>query len=220
MSGGLSRKLRELDDFLLSGAVGDDAMLRSELDGFLAGLILCPDTIMPSEWMEVIWGGEAPVFDDIGQAQAVSKLILGHYNAIIRDLDREHYRPIYAFDIDGAVLWEYWIEGFVEAMRLRPDAWLDWTQDDDKELLRAWFVLGRLGELATRPHEFEPMDLDKELENLAPDLIPEHVEIMHHARLAEAGQAAHPASQNKRKVGRNEPCPCGSCKKFKKCCLN
>ena len=24
----------------------------------------------------------------------------------------------------------------------------------------------------------------------------------------------------KRKIGRNEPCPCGSGKKYKKCCLN
>ena len=26
--------------------------------------------------------------------------------------------------------------------------------------------------------------------------------------------------QNKRRVGRNDPCPCGSGKKFKKCCMN
>ena len=26
--------------------------------------------------------------------------------------------------------------------------------------------------------------------------------------------------QNKRKVGRNDPCPCGSGKKFKKCCIH
>jgi uncharacterized protein YecA (UPF0149 family) len=25
---------------------------------------------------------------------------------------------------------------------------------------------------------------------------------------------------NQRKVGRNDPCPCGSGKKYKKCCLN
>ncbi|MDG2285973.1 MAG: SEC-C metal-binding domain-containing protein [Alphaproteobacteria bacterium] len=26
--------------------------------------------------------------------------------------------------------------------------------------------------------------------------------------------------QNKQKVGRNDPCPCGSGKKFKKCCIH
>lgn len=31
---------------------------------------------------------------------------------------------------------------------------------------------------------------------------------------------SHPSSNPFAKVGRNDPCPCGSGKKFKKCCLN
>jgi len=56
MSGDLSGKLLELDDFLLSEAAGEDAMLLAELDGFLAGVIVCPDMIMPSEWLPAVWG--------------------------------------------------------------------------------------------------------------------------------------------------------------------
>ena len=220
MSGGLSKKLQELDDFLLSEAVGDDAMLLSELDGFLAGVIVCLDTIMPSEWMPVVWGDEGPVFDDVKQAQAVSNLILWHYNDIIRQLDQGHYRPIFAFDIDDTILWEAWIGGFVEAMRLRPEAWLAWANNGDADLQRAWFVLGRLGELATNPNDIEPLDIDEELEDLAPDLISSHVEILHQARLAQAKSPLHSANENRPKVGRNDPCPCGSGKKFKKCCLH
>ena len=217
----LSRKLRQLDDFLLSDAVGDDAMLLSELDGFLAGVIVCPEMIMPSEWMPVIWGDdEGPVFDDMEQAQAISGLILGHYNDISRQLDQGRYRPIFDFDTDETILWEIWIEGFAEAMRLRPEAWLAWAQDDDAELQRAWFVLGRLGELATNPNDIEPLDIDEELGELAPDLIPSHVEILHKARLSKASKNGPRPSAFAVKVGRNDPCPCGSGKKFKKCCLN
>jgi len=123
MSDGLSRKLQELEDFLMGEAFGDDAMMLSELDGFLAGLIVCPDMIMPSEWMEAVWGGEAPVFDDIDQVQRVSDLILGHYNGVIRQLDRRRYSPIFEFDTrNDDVMWELWLEGFGKAMRLRPDA--------------------------------------------------------------------------------------------------
>ena len=32
-------------------------------------------------------------------------------------------------------------------------------------------------------------------------------------------QAAVPVEHKKIKVGRNDPCPCGSGKKYKKCCL-
>lgn len=221
MSGRLSRKLRQLDDFLLSEAVGDDTMLLSELDGVLAGVIVCPEMIMPSEWMPVVWGDdEGPVFDDVKQAQAISGLILGHYNDIIRQLDQGRYRPIFDFDIDDTILWETWIEGFVEAMRLRPEAWLAWAQDTDADLQRAWFVLGRLGELTANPNDIEPLDIDQELEHLAPDLIPSHVEILHKARLTQAPKNRLAPSTLATKIGRNDPCPCGSGKKFKKCCLN
>jgi uncharacterized protein YchJ len=30
----------------------------------------------------------------------------------------------------------------------------------------------------------------------------------------------HPIEREQKKVGRNDPCPCGSGKKFKKCCMN
>ena len=216
---GLSKKLQQLDEFLLKEA-GEDAMLLSELDGFLAGLIVCPEAVMPSEWMPVVWGGEGPEFDDVDQAQAISSLILGHYNDIIRRLDQGRYSPIYYIDTDDKVMWETWIGGFVEAMRLRPEAWLAWAEDQDPDLESAWLVLARLGELATNPNGFEPLDIDEQLEDLAPDLIPSHVEILHQARLAQAKPPLDPANENRPKVGRNDPCPCGSGKKFKKCCLH
>ena len=222
MSGELSEKLQRLDDFLCGEALGDDAMMLSELDGFLAGLIVCPEMIMPSEWMPVVFGSEEPVFDSVEQAQTLSELILGHYNDIIRQLDQGDYHPVYDIDLDDTVLWETWIEGFVEAMRLRPEAWRAWGQsaDEDSDLLQAWFVLGRLGELTINPLDVEPLDIDEELEDLAPDLIPDAVETLHRARLAQAKHPAPAANMNRPKVGRNDPCPCGSGKKYKKCCLN
>ncbi len=37
--------------------------------------------------------------------------------------------------------------------------------------------------------------------------------------LGEQGQAQQPYT-NEHKIGRNDPCPCGSGKKYKKCCLH
>lgn len=54
MSDEISDELCKLDDFLLSDAVDENAMLLSELDGFLAGLIVCPDLIQPGEWLPVV----------------------------------------------------------------------------------------------------------------------------------------------------------------------
>ena len=61
MDNGISENLQALDTFLLTGNVCEDTMLLSELDGFLAGVIVCPDLIMPSTWMPAIWAGEPPV---------------------------------------------------------------------------------------------------------------------------------------------------------------
>ncbi len=79
----------------------------------------------------------------------------------------------------------------------------------------------RLHKSAITPRtKLEPMDIDEELENLAPDLIAFSVEELSRTRLAQANPSAPPANQNQPKVGRNDPCPCGSGKKFKKCSLN
>ncbi|MDH3792917.1 MAG: UPF0149 family protein [Rhodospirillales bacterium] len=221
MSGTLSKELKELDDFLLSGALGDDAMVLSKLDGFFAGLVVSPALIMPSEWLPLVWGDEEPVFESQDQAQSVVDLILGHYSDVIQQLDRGKYGPVYDFDRDDTVVWETWIEGFWRAVLLRPHEWAAHGETGDEDLQRAVFVLTRLQELAATPSaDLKPLEIDQELEELAPDLIPDAVETLHRARLARAKPPGAPANQNRPGVGRNDPCPCGSGKKFKKCCLN
>lgn len=222
MSNSLPKKLRELDAFLLSDAVEDDCMMLGELDGFLAGIVVCPDLIMPNEWMPVIWGSDSPVFETMEEAEVVNGAIMWMYNDIIRQLDRNEYAPI--LDIDtrtDETLWEMWVEGFYMALTLRPDAWL--SCGDRSTAHKALSTFMRLHQIASTPRsELEPMDIDADLERLAPDMIPVLVHELHIARraLASTPAPAAPANQNLKNVGRNDPCPCGSGKKFKKCCLN
>jgi uncharacterized protein len=222
MTGDISLQLRDLHDFLISEAVSEDAMLLGELDGFLAGIIVCPELIRPSEWLPLIWGETRPTFADDAQAQHIHELILSHYNDLIAQLNRERYEPIFELDLDGSAMWEIWIEGFARVMDLRPGSMGQLAERylDDEDVQRAVFVLGRLCYLALDPERAQVLDIDAELEKLAPDLIASHVEILHQARLAEASsfRGSPPALQPK--TGRNDPCPCGSGKKFKKCCLN
>jgi uncharacterized protein len=219
MNNQLSKKLRQLDEFLLSDAVTDDCMLLSELDGFLAGIIVCPDMVMPSEWMPVIWAGEGPIFETMEQIEAINGTIMWLYNDIIRQLDRRRYTPI--FDVDtrnDETLWETWIVGFHKALTLRPNAWLSLGHGKAHKALSTFM---RLHQIATTPSsDLEPMDEDGELISIAPELIPFSVEELHRERLGQAQSPKPPANQNLKQVGRNDPCPCGSGKKFKKCCLH
>lgn len=213
-------RLQQLEEFLDSEAVGEDALTLSELDGFLAGVIVSPELILPAEWLPVIWGETDPLFENAQQARAVFDLIMAHYNATVSDLDRSRYRPLYEVGPDDSPTWELWVAGFWEAMLLRSKAWLALTEYGDNELQAAVFSLSRLCELATaRPDELQPLEIDEELEELAPGLIPYAVQMLHAAKLKQAGQAAGPLCGAAVKVGRNQPCPCGSGRKFKHCCL-
>ena len=44
-------------------------MLLEELEGFIAGLLVCPDLIKPGEWLPIIWNrnraDQQPAFDNL-----------------------------------------------------------------------------------------------------------------------------------------------------------
>lgn len=211
----LSSSLEQLESFLLSDAVPEDCMTLAELDGFLASVIVCSDMIMPSEWMPEIWGSDDPVFDTMEQAQTVTGTIMSRYNDIIKELDANKYAPIFDYDErSDETLWEIWFDGFFRGISLRPDAW----KFTDTEIRQSFTVFMRLFELMHRPpHEIERLDSDEELLEIAEDVIIHTVYELHKHRKSGSPNPPKPANRN---VGGNDPCPCGSGKKFKKCCLH
>ncbi|MES3101714.1 UPF0149 family protein [Sphingomonas faeni] len=109
----LASRLRRLDDALADLPL-EEPMLLTELDGFLTGILVCPDAIPPAEWLQSVWGsddsGVAP-FDDPLDVQWFADAVVARHAEIARDLARGKLRPI--FDVDernGDVLWELWIE--------------------------------------------------------------------------------------------------------------
>src|SRR3954469_19130330 len=65
-----------LRDFLLSDRTPDTCMRPAEVDGFLTGIAVSPDMILPSDWLPVIWGGGEPEFTGIEEASRVLGLVL------------------------------------------------------------------------------------------------------------------------------------------------
>jgi uncharacterized protein len=75
--------LEQLSSFLLSLPDDHEPMLMEELDGFLAGIVVCPEMILPSQWLPHVWSEtanpeHAPVFDDLKQARTITGLIMDH----------------------------------------------------------------------------------------------------------------------------------------------
>ncbi|MFT8646305.1 UPF0149 family protein [Gluconacetobacter sp.] len=206
--------LRQLERVL---ARLETAMLLSELDGFLAGVLVCPEMILPSEWLPVVLDPDGEG-DPVLEHENDARLILQHYNAVLHDLDRGRYAPLFNIDTrHDDVLWELWIEGFERAMALRPEAWNDLLRGSDETVGPALVGLHKLVAMTDSPPDSDD-ELGTLLSETAPDLIPEWVQALHVARLSESMDrlANRPATSTK--IGRNEPCPCGSGKKYKKCC--
>ena len=212
-------------------ALGDEAMLIEEFDGFVAGLLVCPEVVSPNEWLPLIWSREGQVepspLKDLDHANRLFALIMDNYNDVVLTLMKrpDRYRPLFPVDArNDDIIWEVWIEGFAAAVSLRPASWQS-LLDADPETADAMAGMMMLtdivrGELDDIPQE----DVDK-LREAAPDLIPGWVVTLHEWRLANSRtvssvveRAASPSSATRGKVGRNEPCPCGSGKKYKRCC--
>lgn len=118
-------------------------------------------------------------------------------------------------------MWEPWITGFERAMQLRPEAWEASVESSDEEIASSIPLLLALHDIAAGGSELGA-DAIRELDAMAPDMIPDLVANLNAWGKAQGrvpGQANLPGAPVPRaKVGRNDPCPCGSGRKFKKCC--
>ena len=117
--------LDALDAFLLSERAPEDGMGLSDLDGFLAGIVVGPELILPSEWLPVVWGGAEPAFEGAEEARSVLGTIMGRYNEIVRALDAApgDLDPVFWEGPDGRPILTDWAAGFLDAVALRPSAW-------------------------------------------------------------------------------------------------
>ncbi len=206
--------LRKLDDFLMSERAPDDCMQLSDLDGFLTAIAIGPELIMPSEWLPVIWGEGEPVFENTEDAQSVIGAIMGRYNEILRQIQDEP-------DAQGPLFWETpysqvvaadWAEGFMDGVGLRRQAWWPLLESDEGiELLTP--IMAFLHDDDGKPLlEVEPYEL-VEIRKVAIDLIVPSVRAINSYWKAHR----HPTPKAS-KTGRNDPCPCGSGRKYKRCC--
>jgi uncharacterized protein len=208
--------------FLTSAAAPKTAMLPMELDGYLTGIIVSPDLLLPSRWLTGIWGDDEPAFDGQEQLQTVVGAVMDRYNAIIAALDAGfeqieasqplNYRPLFLADGDKPShdVVRSWVRGFGKAMTLAPDGWCSIAEDDRLQPLLSPFI----GFLDTNDPDFEPADnIDELLDDAAANIPRAAVILRKVAQFSSQNRAARSA-----KTRRNDPCPCGSGRKYKRCC--
>lgn len=127
-------------------------------------------------------------------------------------------------DRDGTLIAVDWAEGFLQAIMLRADAWERlFKSKRDRQLLLP--ILALCGDENGESLLGIPPDEEDRIMAEAVEFIPACV-IAIDSYWRERRQASMPfavrpplqPNQASSKIGRNDPCPCGSGKKFKKCC--
>ena len=218
-------ELDELEHFLLYELDTDEGMTLDILDGFLHAIVIGPVFIHPHEWLPKVWGterDETPPMPSVEVFNRVLQLIMRHYNGIVSGfaLQPPEFLPLWAThtfeeqEFDDAEGWAY---GFCEGVKLNQPTWQALLDDSEGE--RWYRPIGLLGgdaysadqdDLTTTPAQRHVLaaEIGKNLPYIHAFWLP----------MREAINERQRAQRMSNKVGRNEPCPCGSGKKFKKCC--
>lgn len=219
-------ELGELESFLLN-LDAEETMTLDRLDGFLHALAIGPETVMPNQWLPKVWGQEEgamlPPVDDMDQVNHLLGLVMRHFNSIVSGF--EHSPPVLApywptchsadaGEFEDAEMWAY---GFAEGISLRQSAWHPLFDHPDGQ--RWYRPIGLLGSVDFSADQDTLTRTPAQRAALAAQIEESLARI--HAfwlPLRQAVGERQQAQGMRAKVGRNEPCPCGSGKKFKKCC--
>ena len=191
-----------------------------QLDGFFAALICGPVNVPPSEYLPVILGDDMAL-EDTFKAQSVLQdflsLIMRHWNVIAETLlSGEVFLPMLLEDESGITHANDWATGFLRGMELRRTEWAALL--DDKEH-GGWLV-----PIFALAHEHDPdPDMRPYKEPIGVEAREQLIvgaaagvtgiyRYFEAQRLVENQLFGKSATVRRvmPKIGRNDPCPCGS----------
>ncbi len=226
------RELEQLEDFLLN-RIADDVDTAdkdegifdiSSLDGFLTAIVSGPVMIPPSQWLASIWGDFEPEWNTEKDFKIIFTLLMRHANSITGYLmnEPESFEPLFMErKVDGKTytIVDEWCYGYMIGVELCANKW-------NLDNMDMTILLTPIQTFGTKVGWEKLDDLnEQETENIRRAIIP-NVREIHGYWLArresspdnESSQA--PVRRSEPRVGRNDPCPCGSGRKYKKCCLH
>ncbi len=204
------------------------AMNLEAVDGFFAALICSPETVLPREYLPEIWGGEAtePTWKNEEELQDFLDLLMRHWNSIASTLASGGvYLPFLVEGADGVAHGNDWAQGFMRGMALHEENWRELFRDEDKfgMLLPILILFHEHDDDPEMRSYKEPVSAELR-EKLIVGAAASVTMVYRHfaASRRTSAQASTMTSSSCRrpepKIGRNEPCPCGSGKKYKRCC--
>ncbi len=212
----LDRLLGELDN--------DDAMIVEELDGFLAALACAPEPIGADDYLPVVLGLErGAVEPPRGKAapDELASLVRRHAQAVAAALGAGDFAPVLAYDENGVPDGSAWAVGFLRAVEMAPQSWDAMLAEKEfGDVLDAVEALAATLDDEPGARPLPRREREALIDAMIADVGDVHEFFRPYRQAGATPQALRVATVRREqpKVGRNDPCPCGSGRKFKACC--
>jgi yecA family protein len=213
-------------ELMLWRRVTRGTMSLEEADGFLTALAAGPVPVSPAEFLPRIAGGstDLPLFDTPEHDSLVGGLLVRRHAAIMATLRQAKRIAPWIGEGVGDLAGALWARGYMHGVSSHRTAWqpLSSTQRVAERVLMP--IAALTPEMAGKG----PVDLTAEKRQTIIRALPSLVSATRvywtdgEAALFGAqpvdDQPVGTQPRRAHKVGRNEPCPCGSGKKYKRCC--
>ena len=223
-----------LTELLTSERCSDDALNVHQLRGFLWAVISSPAALMTQDWLPMVLGevkdGEEP-FDSQEELDRFLTVLLAFYQDTQQQFTQKtmQFPAEYIYSEDAELMRPLteWCEGLLIGHDWLEDIWTESSVDidlDDGSSLQDTLdaVLAIITLFADIPQGLaeseDPDTLKAKLafawEPLLSTALLEYAQIGHELR-----RLAEELAKLYARTGRNDPCPCGSGQKFKRCCM-
>ncbi|CCJ88947.1 YecA family protein [Cronobacter turicensis] len=214
------KELQWLDEMLEKYGSEDSIVDVAELDGLLTAVLSGPRTIEPSEWLVALWGGQnrIPRWSNEREMNRFMELCFQHMNDIADRLAEfpDQFDPLFGVrETEGQdfTVVEEWCFGYLRGVGLS-----DWSSlpEDLQPALDAIALHGKEENFA-QLEALSPEEMEARFAAIRPAALALHDYWIAQPQAVPEPQQPIVAEQ---KPGRNDPCFCGSGKKYKQCCLH
>jgi len=202
-----------------------------ELQGFLFAIACAPDLVRPSEWMPEIFGGAEAEYASLEEANVILGALMALYNEVNSAVFAGSpalpagcaFRPDILANLDDDAPVSEWARGFTHGHQWLDASWDDGVPENLEEEFGA--VIMTLSFFASRRFaerllaETGKSDLEAfatTIRRILPDAMESYALLGR--TIADAIRTLEEPVPVAAKPGRNDPCPCGSGRKYKKCC--
>nr|WP_314765948.1 YecA family protein [uncultured Neisseria sp.] len=192
-----------------------NTMRCDEVQGFMMALLSGPDALNPTNWLPEILGEES--LFDAKERTEIERLVMAMAADMRMKLNEKILPDLWFYEDEaGNPDFYTWCNAYLYALDIVPTDWFEAVdQEEFEDLFYPIMALGGIyndeenGEVILHLNEKELTQLESDLPHVLLDIY------WYWQAIINKPQTVRREGE---KVGRNDPCPCGSGKKYKSCC--